>query len=141
VFNDRNELRGTLSPDGRTVEKLVLTTRVRGSRKTWTTVRDIPGEPSVEPTLEKEKSWRIDQRVVLRNLVLRGGKGSSSFSLFLDGAAIQKLVVSASSSASDMTKVHAGWESDQQSSYSLVGLDFPGNESKAKLVLSFGSTR
>jgi len=77
----------------------------------------------------------------MRNLVLRGSKGSSSFSLFLEGASIERFVVTAESSGGDRTKVHAGWESESNSSYNLIGLSFRGNESKARLRLNFSKGR
>ncbi len=140
IYDERTELKGTLSPDGRTIVDLTFTMSVRGSRTTWQTFREIPGEPKIEPELDTERTWRMQQRVVMRNLSLTGG-GNSTFAFDLKGAPIMKALISASSSAHDQTKSHSGFSSDQQSSRSITGLRWPGHEDSAKLKLLFGNQR
>jgi len=137
----RTEVRGTLSPDGRTIEKLVFTEELRGNLTYWLTVRDIPGEPRVKPVPEKVETWTDHHRVVLRNIPLRHSSGTGLFSFDLQAADLTKLVVLASSSGHYKMNSIADTETDLTSSYLLLSLNFPGNEGQARLRLSFSNSR
>ena len=53
---ERTEVRGTLSPDGRTITELTLTSQVTGRSVFYQTWREIPGEPTRAPELDWERS-------------------------------------------------------------------------------------